>query len=235
MLAGVKERQVNARFLAMTNHYVFEPTFCNPASGWEKGQVEKNVQDARPRLWLPMPDFPDLAARNAWLEQRCMELWREIPHGGLPGTVADVWTGEPAALMPQAFDGFVEKSKRVSPTCPISFDRNRYSVPASFANRPVSPRIYPERLVVAAEGQILCEHARLIQRSHDLPSRTIYDWRHYLAVVQRKIVPYAMVRRLPNCPRPSGGCKIRCCDGRAETARWSTSWHSSCITMNRQF
>ena len=37
----------------MTNHYVFEPQFCNPASGWEKGQVEKNVQDARPRLWLP--------------------------------------------------------------------------------------------------------------------------------------------------------------------------------------
>jgi transposase len=28
-----KERQVNARFLAMTNHYVFEPEFCNPASG----------------------------------------------------------------------------------------------------------------------------------------------------------------------------------------------------------
>jgi transposase len=183
-----KERQVNARFLAMTNHYVFEPQFCNPASGWEKGQVEKNVQDARPRLWLPMPNFPDLAALNAWLEQRCMELWREIPHGALPGTIADVWTEEQAALMPlpQAFDGFVEKSKRVSPTCLISFDRNRYSVPASFANRPVSLRIYPERLVVAAEGQILCEHARLIQRSHDVPSRTIYDWRHYLAVVQRK-------------------------------------------------
>jgi hypothetical protein len=183
-----KERQVNARFLAMTNHYVFEPQFCNPASGWEKGQVEKNVQDARPRLWLPMPNFPDLAALNAWLEQRCMELWREIPHGALPGTIADVWTEEQAALMPlpQAFDGFVEKSKRVSPTCLISFDRNRYSVPASFANRPVSLRIYPERLVVAAEGQILCEHARLIQRSHDVPPRTIYDWRHYLAVVQRK-------------------------------------------------
>ena len=183
-----KERQINARFLAMTNHYVFEPQFCNPASGWEKGQVEKNVQDARPRLWLPMPNFPDLAALNAWLERRCMELWHEIPHGALPGTIADVWTEEQAALMPlpQAFDGFVEKSKRVSPTCLINFDRNRYSVPASFANRPVSLRIYPERLVVAAEGQILCEHERLIERSHNLPSRTIYDWRHYLAVVQRK-------------------------------------------------
>jgi hypothetical protein len=47
-------------------------------------------------------------------------------------------------------------------------------------------RVYPDRLVLAAEGQILCEHARLIQRSHHLPPRTIYDWRHYLAVIQRK-------------------------------------------------
>ena len=199
-----KERQVNARFLAMTNHYVFEPQFCNPASGWEKGQVEKNVQDSRPRLWLPIPSFPDLAALNAWLEQRGMELWREIPHGILPGTIADVWTEEQAALMPlpQAFDGFIEKSKRVSPTCLISFDRNRYSVPASFANRPVSLRIYPDRLVVAAEGQILCEHARLIQRSHDVPSRTIYDWRHYLAVVQRK--PGALRNGAPFAEMPNG-------------------------------
>lgn len=183
-----KERQVNIRFLAMTNHYVFEPEFCNPASGWEKGQVEKNVQDARPRLWQPMPSFPDLAALNAWLERRCLELWREIPHGVLPGTVADAWAEEQAALMPlpPAFDGFVEQSKRVSPTCLISFERNRYSVPASFANRPVSLRVYPDRLVVAAEGQILCEHERVIQRSHHLPPRTIYDWRHYLAVIQRK-------------------------------------------------
>lgn len=183
-----KERQVNMRFLAMTNHYVFEPEFCNPAAGWEKGQVEKNVRDSRHQMLQGMPDFPDLAALNAWLEQRCQELWRETAHGRLPGTIADVWAEEQAALMPLpvAFDGFVELSKRVSPTCLISFERNRYSVPASFANRPVSLRIYPDRLVVAAEGNILCEHARLIQRSHDLPARTIYDWRHYLAVIQRK-------------------------------------------------
>jgi transposase len=183
-----KERQVNARFLAMTSHYVFEPEFCNPAAGWEKGQVEKNVQDARHRLWQPMPSLPDLAALNTWLERRCLELWHEIPHGALPGSIADALAEERAALMqmPPAFDGFVELSKRVSPTCLISFDRTRYSVPASFANRPVSLRVYPERIVVAAEGRILCEHPRLIERSHHLPPRTIYDWRHYLAVIQRK-------------------------------------------------
>jgi len=84
------------------------------------------------------------------------------------------------------FDGFIEHTKRVSPTCLVHLERNRYSVPASFANRPVSVRVYPERIVVAAEGQILCEHPRIIERSHHMPGRTVYDWRHYLAVIQRK-------------------------------------------------
>lgn len=53
-----KQRDVNARFLAMTSHYVFEPEFCNPAAGWEKGQVEKNVRDARHRFVASRPCLP---------------------------------------------------------------------------------------------------------------------------------------------------------------------------------
>jgi hypothetical protein len=172
----------------MTSHYLFDADFCNPAAGWEKGQVEKNVRDARHRLWQPMPCRPDLDALNSWLEQRCVELWGQVSHGALPGTIAEVWASEKPSLMvlPPPFDGFVERTKRVSPTCLVYLERNRYSVPASFANRPVSVRVYPERIVVAAEGQILCEHPRIIERSHHLPGRTVYDWRHYLAVIQRK-------------------------------------------------
>src|SRR5450631_3696097 len=112
-----KDRQVNARFSAMVSHYLFDAEFCNPASGWEKGQVEKNVQDARHRIWQPMPVCVDLDALNVWLEQRCIELWGQIPHGSLPGTVAEAWAGEVASLMPapRPFDGFVEHAKRVSP------------------------------------------------------------------------------------------------------------------------
>jgi transposase len=40
-----KARDVNQRFQAMVSHYLFEAEFCNPAAGWEKGQIEKNVQD----------------------------------------------------------------------------------------------------------------------------------------------------------------------------------------------
>jgi len=106
----------------------------------------------------------------------------------LHGTIADIWAEEAPALMAASrpFDGFVEYTKRVSPTCLVHLERNRYSVPASFANRPVSLRVYPEKIVVAAEGQLICEHRRIIDRSHDGPGQTVYDWRHYLAVVQRK-------------------------------------------------
>lgn len=183
-----KERNINARFLAMASHYLFEPEFCNPASGWEKGQVEKNVQDARHRLWQPTPSFPTLEALNEWLEHRCKTFWEQTSHGRMQGTIAEIWTEEVQKLMqvPHQFDGFVEYTKRVSPTCLVHLERNRYSVPASFANRPVSLRVYPDRIVVVAEGQIICEHRRIIDRSPDRSGQTVYDWRHYLAVVQRK-------------------------------------------------
>ena len=32
----------------------------------------------------------------------------------------------------------------------------------------------------------ICEHRRIIDRSHDQPGKPACDWRHYLAVVQRK-------------------------------------------------
>jgi hypothetical protein len=182
-----KQRDVNARFLAMTNHYLFDVEFCNPASGWEKGQIEKNVRDSRSRIWQKVPSFPTLDALNQWLAEECKRLWRGIKHPELDESVWSVWEAERPHLlaMGKRFDGFVEQSKRVSPTCLVTLDRNRYSVPSSFANRPVSLRIYADRLLFIAEGKTIAEHVRVINRNHG-PGQTIYDWRHYLAVLQRK-------------------------------------------------
>jgi len=47
-----KGRAVNARFAVMCAHYLFDADFCNVARGWEKGVVEKNVQDSRRRIWI---------------------------------------------------------------------------------------------------------------------------------------------------------------------------------------
>ncbi len=184
-----KQRTVNKRFTAMVSHYLFEAEFCNPASGWEKGQVEKNVLDARRRIWQGAPSFKSLADLNQWLKQRCFDLWQDIPHPENKGkTLSDYWQAERDHLMdvPSAFDGFVEHNKRVSSTCLILFEHNRYSVPASFANRPVSLRVYADRLVIVAEATVVAVHDRVFTRDHTVSGQTIYDWRHYLSVVQRK-------------------------------------------------
>jgi hypothetical protein len=107
----------------------------------------------------------------------------------------------------QAFDGYVENTKRVSPTCLVTFERNRYSVPASFANRAVSLKVYPGRLVFVAEGQVIAEHERRIDRSHSTPGSTYYDWRHYLAVLQRK--PGALRNGAPFAEFPEAFKKLQ--------------------------
>ena len=182
-----KDRDVNARFEAMVSQYLFDAEFCNPASGWEKGQIEKNVRDSRHRIWQKVPAFTSLDALNEWLSAECVRLWREARHPEADISVWEAWEIERPHLMPNGkqFDGFVEYAKRVSPTCLVTHERNRYSVPASFANRPVSLRVYAAKLVFVAEGKVIAEHERDITRDHG-PGRTIFNWRHYLAVLQRK-------------------------------------------------
>lgn len=179
-----KARDVNRRFQVMAGHYLFEPEFCNRAAGWEKGQVEKEVQDARRRLWQRCPAFDTLADLNAWLETRCRELFSEHYHPELSdSTLADVLAAEQPHLMPMVapFDGFIEHPVRVSPTCLVHFQRNRYSVHAQWANRVVSLRAYADRIVVVGDGETVAEHPRVFGR-HE----TTYDWQHYLPVLERK-------------------------------------------------
>lgn len=199
-----KARDVNLRFNVLVNHYVFDAEFCNPAAGWEKGRIEKNVQDSRHRLWHNAPNFASLVDLNDWLERRCVELWSELTHPeDKEHRIVELWREERPELMPtpSPFDGFVEHTKRVSPTCLIHFERNRYSVPATFANRPISLRVYAHRLVMATEGQTIAEHERCFDRKH-AGGQTIYDWRHYLAVLQRK--PGALRNGAPFKEFPDG-------------------------------
>jgi transposase len=181
-----KARTVNIRFQAMCSHYLFETEFCNPASGWEKGVVEKNVQDRRRQIWREAAErrWSDLDALNAWLAERCRQSWDESAHPEWPAlTVAEVWQDEQARLMPcpKPFDGYVEHQVRVSATGLIHFQRNRYSVPSRHVNDILSLRVYPQQLVLVADGIEVARHTRSFERE-----QTFYDWQHYIALVETK-------------------------------------------------
>ena len=173
-----KERQFNRRFLALCNPYLFEPVACTPASGWEKGQVENPVGNVREWLFVPRPRFADFGALKGWMARRCQELAGRCHPAEPNRTVAECFAQEQPLLRPvtATFDGYVEQVLRVSSTCLVRVDRNRYSVPAVWAARVVSVRLTAERLRVVAQGQLVAEHARQFGRDqllcdpwHDLP------------------------------------------------------------------
>ncbi len=133
-----KARTVNARFAAMNSHYLFEPEFCNRAAGWEKGIVEKNVQDRRRQIWqgVVQRHWNSLAELNVWLHAECLAAWHAMKHPDCPDiTVAEALADEQAHLMPnpRPFDGYIEKVLRVSATALVHFQCNRYSVPCEYS------------------------------------------------------------------------------------------------------
>ena len=179
-----KERRFNRRFLAMCSHYLVEPTACTPAAGWEKGQVENQVGNAREHLFTPRLHFADYAELNAWLEARCLAQARASAHPEHSDkTVWEAFEAERQSLIAyrDRFDGFREVEVALSKSSLVRFDRNRYSVAVKAARRTAQLRVYAERVVVWCDGEIVGEHARRFGRG-----QTAYDAWHYLPVLARK-------------------------------------------------
>lgn len=55
-------------------HYGFSCSFCNPASGHEKGNVENKVDFIRRNLFVPLPQITNIDIFNKRLLDKCMAL-----------------------------------------------------------------------------------------------------------------------------------------------------------------
>lgn len=180
-----KQRTVNVRFEVMCGHYLFEPDFCNVASGWEKGIVEKNVQDTRSRIWNQVRErkWRSWTEINDWLDATCKAQWHSVIHPNSGLTVADVLDDERDALMtlPRAFDGYTHKSVKVSSTGLVRFANNHYSAPITLAHQPVQLRIYPHHISIVHDHFECANHPRAFGRE-----RVVYDWQHYIPLIALK-------------------------------------------------
>lgn len=196
-----KERKFNRHFLCLANHYLFEPVACTPASGWEKGQVENQVGNVREWLFTPLARFTSFVELNAWLATRCRELAQRSHPTQPQRTIAECFAEERPLLRPitARFDGYVEQMMRVSSTCLVRVDRNRYSVPASAAGQAVSVRLTADQVRVVAYGEVIAAHVRIFGRD-----QLICDPWHYLPILEKK--PGALRNGAPftgwDLPRP---------------------------------
>jgi hypothetical protein len=147
------------------------------------GQVENQVGNIREWLFTPLARFASFEALNEWLATRCRELAGR-KHPVTPDrSIQDCFIQEQLALRPVTapFDGYVEHMLRVSSTCLVVLDRNRYSVPAAFAGRAVSVRSTATEIRIVADGAVIAEHARRFGRD-----QLICDPWHYLPLLKRK-------------------------------------------------
>jgi hypothetical protein len=154
--------------------------------------------------WLDARDqrFGTLDELNAWLAERCRALWAELRHPEHKAfSVVEMLELERQHLMPMPvpFDDYVQEFSRVSSTCLVTVARNRYSVPCEWARHTVSTRLYPGRVVVVAEDRVVAEHERQPGKG-----KTVYDWMHYVPLLQRK--PGALRNGAPfkDLPEPLG-------------------------------
>ena len=104
--------------------------------------------------------------------------------------------------MPTPFDGYVERSAKVSSTCLVAVARNRYSVPCELAGQRVSTRLYPSRVEVTSDEAIVASHARVANHGH-----ICYDWQHYITLIQRK--PGALRNGAPFADMPAPLQRLR--------------------------
>jgi transposase len=202
-----RERAYNRRFLQMCRHYLVDPVACNPASGWEKGQVENQVGLVRERFFSPRLRVKSYDELNGWLLDQCITYAKAHRHPELRDqTIWRMFEAERPSLVPYAgrFDGFHGVTAAVSKTCLVQFDKNKYSVSARAVGRPVEIRAYADRIELRQDGQIVGEHRRCFGRD-----QTVFDPWHYVPVLARK--PGALRNRAPfkNWVLPAGLERVR--------------------------
>ena len=179
-----KERIFNRRFVQLCSHYLVEPVACTPGSGWEKGQVEKQVKNVREWLFTPRPRFKDFEELNNWLADQCIAISKKRKHPEEKEcSIWKIFQEEQPSLIPisSPFDGYTEKECRVSRTSLVRYDRNHYSVNSKVAGKSATVRATADRIQVIKNGEIVADHVRQFGRG-----KTIYDPWHYLDVLQYK-------------------------------------------------
>ena len=165
------------------SHYALEPVACTPASGWEKGQVENQVKSLRKQIFSPKLSFDTRDDLNTFLRARCETLANKPHPEDKTRKICDVFEDERAYLRPvgHPFDGYSEKSVRVSQTCLVQHSTNSYSVPCSYAGEMVSLRAYADRIVISDTHDVIAEHPRSFGRY----GKHFCIW-HYLPLFQQR-------------------------------------------------
>jgi len=176
------ERALTARFEALASHYLFEASFCRPATGHDKGGVEGRGKGIRLQELVPIPRGESLADINTALLAR-LDARLGQPRAGGAQSVGELFAAERGHMLP-----LPERPFCAAATCfPTATSRSLvkiegafYSVPCAWARLELTARVGAEAVeVVGVDGTVVLHpRKRFGERS--------IDYRHYLPELARK-------------------------------------------------
>jgi transposase len=192
------ERALTARFTALASHYLFEPCFCRPGEGHDKGGVEARGKALRQQALVPIPIGPTLdginAALLARLDARC-ETKRDVAGQ----TIGARFREEQRLFRPASvpFEAEATTFASVTPRAVVRLEGAVYSVPSRWAGLDLVVRIGATTVTIVGKDGTRIPHPR-----KRFGQRSI-DYRHYVPELARK--PQAVRQVLPDLLRDLGG------------------------------
>ena len=164
-------------------HYGFEPIFCNPASGNEKGLVENLVGYIRRNVCVPLPKVKNLEEMNGKLLEKCVQYLEH--HIESRSSTVGVMLEEDRQCLLSMPHYTPDISKKAYPTVSrystVLFETNTYSVPCRYTGKNTTLKAYPNHIEVWISGTLVARHERLFGRREES-----LDLQHYLPILSYK-------------------------------------------------
>jgi transposase len=191
------ERALTARFAALASHYLFEPCFCRPRQGHDKGGVEARGKALRQQALVPIPREPTLDAINAALLARLdarLDRTRDVAGQ----TIGARFLEEQRLFRPAPIPFAAEATTvaTVTPRALVRLEGAVYSVPSRWATLDLIVRVGASTVTIVGKDGTRISHPR-----KRFGQRSI-DYRHYLPELSRK--PQAVRQVLPDLLRDLG-------------------------------
>lgn len=187
-------RNLQEKFNQFCSHYLYQPQFCTPAKGNEKGRVENLIGYVKRNFFTPVPHFNSIEELNSRLLSFARGRARTKRHPELSDkSCYEVFQEEKNSLIQLPYYNFeccrVQHSI-VSSLSTVAFDDNRYSVPMEYKDLSVLIKGSADEVIISHGGEQISRHPRSYEKSQQ-----ILNPYHYLGVLARK--PGALRNGLP--------------------------------------
>jgi hypothetical protein len=169
-------------FRKLRSYYSFEARFCNPGSGHEKGGTEGAIGYIRRNYLVPIPVAESFEELNERLLTACL-LHGAHHTADRTEDVASLFEMEKEHLieLPAPFANIRLLDAKADKYSTVIIDKNRYSVPVSYAQLKVRIELSVDRVHIFYDNRRIASHERLFGNN-----KWQLDPQHYLELIQRK-------------------------------------------------